>query len=55
MKASDLAYIISLVEQDKAKPELVKELQKIYQTAQGRKYSDVFHVPVTPVLSVWCS
>lgn len=55
MKAHEIAYIITLIQADtKEKKELVAELQKVYQTAQGRKYGDMFRVPIIPELTVYC-
>lgn len=56
MKASDIAFLISLMEESlgnyKGRNELKEELQQIYRDAQSCKYGDRLRVPVIPEIDV---
>lgn len=57
MKASDIAYMIALIEKAPStyprREKLIEELQDIYNAAQGRRYgADTYRVPVMPSIGV---
>lgn len=55
MKASDIAYLVALVEKAPSsyhrRKALIEELQEIYQKAQAGVGHGVYRVPVVPSMS----
>jgi hypothetical protein len=57
MKASDIAYIVSVIEKSPSsyprRNVLIAELQDMYRATQGLRYGlDVVHFPIQPEIRV---